>query len=147
MHVYSVFKENSSKFCFPNPSTYCLTGWSARLIGFREVILATENVQNLDDPVKVLRWLFKIYDFDARGQIHVSHIKSIVQQIISLCISHPKDEASKEDLCEAILSDFEPVPYETPFITEEEFVFDSLRNELLFSVLRESTRSLLSDVA
>ena len=44
--------------------------------------MATENVQNLDDPVKVLRWIFKIYDFDARGHIHVNNIKSIVEQII-----------------------------------------------------------------
>jgi len=119
-------------------------GWGSRFVGFREVMLATENINYLDDPVKVLRWIFKVYDFDAKGYIPVTDIESIVQQIISLCI-YPDDVESTSDLCEAIISDFEPIPYETPYISEEEFVFDSLRNELLFSVLRESTRSLLSD--
>ncbi len=54
----------------------------------------------------------------------------------SLCVSYPKDETSTDELCQAIISDFEPIPYETPYITEEEFVYDALRNELLFSVLR-----------
>ena len=46
------------------------------------MILATENINNLDDPVKVLRWIFKVYDFDAKGYIPVTDIESIVQQII-----------------------------------------------------------------
>ena len=57
-------------------------GWGSRLIGFREVILATENLQTLDAPVKVLRWIFKVYDFDAKGYIPVTDIESIVQHII-----------------------------------------------------------------
>ena len=59
-----------------------LLGWGSRLIGFREVMLATENINNLDDPVKVLRWIFKVYDFDAKGYIPVKHMESIVQQVI-----------------------------------------------------------------
>ena len=57
-------------------------GWGSRFIGFREVTLATESVENLDDPVKVLRWIFKVYDFDAKGYIPVTDMESIVQQII-----------------------------------------------------------------
>ena len=45
-------------------------------------MLATENINNLDDPVKVLRWIFKVYDFDAKGYIPVKHMESIVQQVI-----------------------------------------------------------------
>ena len=63
-------------------SSSLFLGWGNRLIGFREVILATENIQTLDDPVKVLRWIFKVYDFDAKGYIPVTDIESIVQQII-----------------------------------------------------------------
>ena len=57
-------------------------------------------------------------------------------------MQYPEDDDSTSDLSEAIISDFELIPYKTPFITEEEFVFDSLRNELLFSILRESTKRL-----
>ena len=63
-------------------TTLIFLGWGSRFIGFREVILATENINNLDDPVKVLRWIFKVYDFDAKGYIPVTDIESIVQQII-----------------------------------------------------------------
>ena len=59
-----------------------LLGWGSRLIGFREVILATENIDELNDPVKVLRWIFKVYDYDAKGYIPISEMESIVQQII-----------------------------------------------------------------
>jgi len=106
--------------------------------------LATENIDELNDPVKVLRWIFKVYDYDAKGYIPISEMESIVQQIIRLCLD-PKDDESTSDLLEAIISDFEPIPYETQYISEEEFVFDSLRNELLFALLRESTRGLLSN--
>ena len=66
--------------------------------------------------------------------------------VCSLCI-HPQDDESTSDLLEAIIADFETIPYETLCISEEEFVFDSLRNELLFSVLREGTRALLLDAS
>ena len=62
----------------------------------------------------------------------------------SLCIN-TEGEESTSYLLEVILSDFEPIPYETAYISEEEFVFDSLRNELLYAILRDSTRGLLSE--
>ena len=44
--------------------------------------MATENIDELNDPVKVLRWIFKVYDYDAKGYIPISEMESIVQQII-----------------------------------------------------------------
>lgn len=73
-------------------------GWGSRFVGFREVMLATENINYLDDPVKVLRWIFKVYDFDAKGYIPVTDIESIVQQIIrySIWISQLLCQATKQ---------------------------------------------------
>ncbi len=57
-------------------------GWHARFMGFREVILATECMRNLSRPEKVLRWIFKVNDFNGSGAVKVSSLKDIVGQIL-----------------------------------------------------------------
>jgi Ca2+-binding EF-hand superfamily protein len=57
-------------------------GWSTRLIGFREVILATVNISNLDDPEKVLRWIFRVHDFNGTGAVPVSKLGSMIDMIL-----------------------------------------------------------------
>lgn len=46
------------------------------------MILATENIKNMNEPIKVLRWIFKVYDIDATGYIRVVQIPSIVKIIL-----------------------------------------------------------------
>lgn len=57
-------------------------GWNTRLIGFREVILATENIHFLTQPEKIMRWIFKIHDYNGKGYISVYKISVIVDQIL-----------------------------------------------------------------
>ena len=57
-------------------------GWGAKLIGFREVILATECVSDLNQPNKVLRWLFRVFDAEGKGEISVRKIELIIVSIL-----------------------------------------------------------------
>ena len=42
----------------------------------------------------------------------------------------------RSDLVRAVLAHYESIPYGTVHVSEEEFVFDSLRNTLLFDILQ-----------
>ena len=57
-------------------------GWGAKLIGFREVVLATENIHCLREPSDILQWVFRIYDSEAAGELQVKKLKDIILQII-----------------------------------------------------------------
>ena len=57
-------------------------GWSGRFIGFREVVLATENVNKLKAPEEILRWIFRIFDSSGTGFIKTEKIKGMVEIII-----------------------------------------------------------------
>jgi len=57
-------------------------GWAAKLLGFREVILATESIPYLNQPDKVLRWLFRVYDPHGKGEIPIGKIEPIVVSIL-----------------------------------------------------------------
>lgn len=57
-------------------------GWGAKLIGFREVILATESLNKLKEPFDILQWLFRIFDAEGKGELPVSRLKEIIKQII-----------------------------------------------------------------
>jgi len=50
-----------------------------------------------------------------------------------LCTNAP-DEETVEDFTSEILLDFECQPYDSPFITEEEFVYDFLHNDKVINV-------------
>lgn len=56
-------------------------GWSGRFIGFREVVLATENVNKLKSPQEILRWIFRIFDTNGTGFILTAKIKDMVEII------------------------------------------------------------------
>lgn len=57
-------------------------GLGAKLIGFREVILATENIHSLREPCDILQWIFRVYDSEGTGELPVRKLKDIIQQII-----------------------------------------------------------------
>ena len=57
-------------------------GWGAKLIGFREVILATEGIANLDGPEEVLKWIFRVHDPNADGEISILHIETIISSLL-----------------------------------------------------------------
>jgi Ca2+-binding EF-hand superfamily protein len=57
-------------------------GWGAKLIGFREVILATENIYSLREPADILQWIFRIYDSEAAGELPVRKLTDIIKRII-----------------------------------------------------------------
>ena len=57
-------------------------GWGAKLIGFREVLLATEGISKLSKPDEILRWIFRVYDQHAVGEISVYKIESMMNSIL-----------------------------------------------------------------
>lgn len=57
-------------------------GWGVKLIGFREVLLATEGIHKLHRPDEILRWIFRVYDVHAAGEIYVFKIDSIVNSLL-----------------------------------------------------------------
>ena len=57
-------------------------GWGVKLIGFREVILATESIPYLNQPDKILRWLFRVFDSEGKGDIHIQKIEPIVVSLL-----------------------------------------------------------------
>ena len=57
-------------------------GWGAKLIGFREIILATENVHSLREPCDILQWIFRVYDSEAVGELPVKKLKDMIEQMI-----------------------------------------------------------------
>ena len=52
------------------------------MIGFREVILATEGIAHLDNPEEVLKWIFRVHDPNADGEIPVSRIEHIISSLL-----------------------------------------------------------------
>lgn len=42
-----------------------------------------------------------------------------------------------------VMLQYESIPYGVPTISEEEFVYDSLRNRFLFSILKEGTSGII----
>lgn len=46
------------------------------------MVLATENIKHLNDPIKILRWIFKVYDINGRGVISVLKLPSIVRILL-----------------------------------------------------------------
>ena len=55
--IYLIFTLSGYYSIIKNYSNKCFTlGWAAKLLGFREVILATESIPYLNQPDKVLRW-------------------------------------------------------------------------------------------
>ena len=52
--------------------------------------------------------------------------------------SFSNNNSSNADLVRAVLAQYEAVPYGTANISEEEFVFDSLRNPMLYDILQSS---------
>ena len=111
-------------------------GWSCRLIGFREVILATENLKCLNNPEKLLRWIFRVYDYKGVGKINVHAMPNMIVQLIKLC-TDAKEEEIREDILPIIVRQIGP--YERHNISEEEFVFDCLNNEELYALLKQSS--------
>ena len=57
-------------------------GWGSKLIGFREVLLATEGINKLNKPDEILRWIFRVYDQQAAGEISVYKIESMVNSLL-----------------------------------------------------------------
>ena len=57
-------------------------GWGAKLIGFREVLLATEGISKMSKPDEILRWIFRVYDQHAVGEISVYKIESMMNSIL-----------------------------------------------------------------
>ena len=57
-------------------------GWGAKLIGFREVVLATEGIAHLDKPEEILKWIFRVHDSNADGEIPVNRIESIISSLL-----------------------------------------------------------------
>ena len=115
------------------------SGWSTKMIGFREVILATDAVYNLRDPEQILRWIFKINDIDAEGEIPVADLERVMRQIVGLSLQ--QDEGHDlEDIASKVLASFERVTFHRKTISEEEFVYDCYRNDLLCQVLNESLK-------
>ncbi len=57
-------------------------GWGVKLIGFREVLLATHNIHNLHKPDHILRWIFRIQDAEGAGEIPVSRIENIISSLL-----------------------------------------------------------------
>ncbi|QQP51300.1 Hypothetical protein FKW44_012622 [Caligus rogercresseyi] len=58
------------------------TQFRSLLIGFREVVLASEMKDNLRGPESILQWVFRIYDINGEGNIKCKDIPSILQQIL-----------------------------------------------------------------
>ena len=83
MQRFPVCSKQIVKLNFP-PATN--KGWGSRLIGFREVILATENIGSINEPINVLRWIFKVFDINATGFMRVVKIPRVVRVLIKLCI-------------------------------------------------------------
>ena len=57
-------------------------GWGAKLIGFREVLLATHNIGELHKPHHILRWIFRVFDGEGAGEIPVSKIENIISSLL-----------------------------------------------------------------
>ena len=57
-------------------------GWGSKLIGFREVLLATEGISKLSKPDEILRWIFRVYDPRAIGEISVYKLDSMINSIL-----------------------------------------------------------------
>ena len=57
-------------------------GWGVKLIGFREVVLATESIQKLNQPNEVLKWIFRIHDFEAKGEIPIAKIPLMINSLL-----------------------------------------------------------------
>ena len=57
-------------------------GWGCKLIGFREVVLATEGIQKMHKPDEILRWIFRVHDTTARGEIVVQRIESMINSLL-----------------------------------------------------------------
>ena len=57
-------------------------GWGSRLIGFREVTLATENINKLKKPKDILTWIFRVFDSRGQGCIETERILELVDHII-----------------------------------------------------------------
>ena len=52
------------------------------MIGFREVVLATEGIAHLDKPEEILKWIFRVHDSNADGEIPVNRIESIISSLL-----------------------------------------------------------------
>ena len=53
-----------------------------RLIGFREVVLATENVNRLRNPDEILRWVFRIFDASGSGYLETEKVADMTDVIL-----------------------------------------------------------------
>ena len=113
-----------------------------------EVVLATEGIHKLHKLNEILRWIFRVYDSQGKGEIHVSKIESMVNSLLGLCVrlKHRKDQESVQQLKRDILRHFETKPYDGNLISEEEFIYDGLNNEALYRVLSSSVRAYSVDL-
>ncbi|XP_040563280.1 uncharacterized protein [Lepeophtheirus salmonis] len=110
--------------------------WENKLIGFREVILASEMKDNIQGPKSVLQWVFRIYDVHGEGKIKCKDIPNIFQQILRLC-TYSDDCNSSNETFNEILRQF-PTLTSQENITEEEFIYDALQINKLHTILENS---------
>lgn len=116
-------------------------GWGAKLIGFREVLLATEGISKMSKPDEILRWIFRVYDQHAVGEISVYKIESMMNSILCLCVRLKNKGNALDELKGEILRQFAMKPYDGDLISEEEFIYDGLNIEPLYQVLTNSLRN------
>jgi len=135
-------------------------GWGAKLIGFREVLLATEGISKMSKPDEILRWIFRVYDQHAVGEISVYKIESMMNSILccccyccppfptfrptrhaNLCVRLKNKGNALDELKGEILRQFAMKPYDGDLISEEEFIYDGLNIEPLYQVLTNSLRN------
>ena len=95
-------------------------------------MLATENLAKLNTAAGQLRWMFRLHDGDGDGKVEVGTMSRI---LVSLLTFRGVEGEQCEGLVQAAMTGYNLSHYEEEnmMVTEEEFVYDSNSNRLLFS--------------
>jgi len=102
--------------------------------------LATEYARNLSCPERVLRWIFKVNDFNSSSSIDVETLEDVACQILGLCMTKPEDPVVEKAIVAATMCGFTQTPYPKRYLSEEEFVFDCLNNDVIYDLLAKSIK-------